>query len=70
MLYPADFEKKIGFDAVRRLLAQQCLSTLGSHWASEMRFMSDFQAVKHSLSLTSEMLAMVKIMPLCQLKYA
>ena len=29
MIYPDNFEKKIGFDEIRELLRGRCLSTLG-----------------------------------------
>ena len=29
MIYPQNFEQKIGFDQIRQLLKDKCLSTLG-----------------------------------------
>ena len=60
MIYPADFEKKIGFTALRSLLAEKCLSPLGVAHADKMKFMTAFEKVRHELLLTDEMLRLIK----------
>ena len=32
MIYPENFEQKIGFDEIRTLLKGRCMSTLGTEW--------------------------------------
>ena len=36
MIYPQNFEQKIGFDAIRQLLKEKCLSTLGQERVYDM----------------------------------
>lgn len=55
MIYPKDFESKIGFDAVRRALLAFCNTRLGKEEVNAMSFSSDFNAVKASLAAVSEM---------------
>ena len=38
MIYPNNFEQKIGFDQIRHILRERCLSTLGKDCVEEMRF--------------------------------
>ena len=41
VIYPNNFEHKIGFDEIRRLLKERCLSTLGKGKVDEMTFSTD-----------------------------
>lgn len=45
MIYPDNFEDKIGFSEIRSLLKQRCLSTLGQEKADEMTFSADSDEV-------------------------
>ena len=36
MIYPKNFEQKIGFTEIRALLRERCLSTLGKEKVDEM----------------------------------
>ena len=38
MIYPNNFEHKLGFDEIRRLLKERCLSTLGKEKVDEIAF--------------------------------
>jgi len=38
MIYPVDFEQKLGFDQVRQKLKDACLSAAGAAWVDKMRF--------------------------------
>ena len=55
MIYPDSFEKKIGFAAVRDMVASHCSSTLGGEYCKEMSFSTDYDTVKRLLSSTNEM---------------
>lgn len=59
MIYPESFEKKIGFAAVRDMVASHCVSTLGSEYCHEMSFSTDFDTVSRLLTSTSEMKAII-----------
>lgn len=41
MIYPNNFEQKIGFNEIRSLLHERCLSTLGREQVDCMEFSSD-----------------------------
>lgn len=41
MIYPSNFESKIGFDDIRQLLKQRCLSTLGKEAVDGVSFSGD-----------------------------
>ena len=45
MIYPNNFEHKLGFDEIRRLLKERCLSTLGKEKVDEMAFSTDIAEV-------------------------
>ncbi len=55
MIYPKNYESKVGFDAIRRLLKEQCLSTLGKERVDEMSFSADAGAVNEWLEQVREM---------------
>jgi len=59
MIFPSDFEDKIGFSSIRNLLAEQCISPLGRSYVARMKFMTDFDDVRHALHLTHEMKRML-----------
>ena len=59
MIYPQNFEQKIGFDEIRRLLKGHCLSTLGQEKVEQMQFMTELQAIRQRQEQTREF---IKIM--------
>ena len=59
MIYPRNFEQKIGFDHIRTYLKGYCQSTLGKDVVDEMAFMSDVAAISTRLGETVEMLAII-----------
>lgn len=54
MIYPNNYEKKIGFDELRRLLRGNCMSALGWERVGEMSFMSDASDINRSLTEVRE----------------
>ncbi|MDD6553629.1 MAG: Smr/MutS family protein [Prevotellaceae bacterium] len=54
MIYPKNFEQKIGFSEVRRMLADHCLSTLGKEEADKITFLTDAVAIRECLQQTRE----------------
>ncbi len=60
MIYTESFERKIGFDGVRSLVVERCVSPLGARECEAMAFMSDYAKIETSLALTAEMLAIVE----------
>ncbi|MBR3717195.1 MAG: endonuclease MutS2, partial [Bacteroidaceae bacterium] len=54
MIYPNNFEEKIGFQQVRSLLKSKCLSTLGAERVDMMAFSETFDDIKEKLEQTAE----------------
>ncbi len=54
MIYPQNFEQKIGFDQIRRLLKEKCLSTLGEERVTDMNFSDHFAEVDERLNQVAE----------------
>ena len=54
MIYPKNFEAKIGFDEIRTLLKAQCLSTLGKEKVDEIAFSDDASAINEWLEQVRE----------------
>ena len=49
MIYPQNFEQKIGFDQIRQLLKEKCLSTLGEERVTDMTFSDQHDKVEELL---------------------
>ena len=60
MIYPSNFEQKTGFDKVRLLVSDKCLSTLGKERVSEMNFSSDYQKVTGLLEEVSDFVTILQ----------
>ena len=60
MIYPQNFEQKIGFNQIRQLLKGRCLSTLGQERVDNMAFGTRFADINLQLDLTCEMLAILQ----------
>lgn len=56
MIYPDNFEQKIGFDQIRRMLQELCLSSLGRELINSIVFMTDYDAILTALHRTDEMI--------------
>lgn len=54
MIYPNNFEQKIGFNEIRTLLREHCLSTLGQEQVDSMEFSIDTQQVNRWLAEVRE----------------
>ena len=54
MIYPNNFEQKVGFSEIRTLLKQHCLSTLGKEKVDEISFSADFDTVTEQLEQLRE----------------
>ncbi len=54
MIYPKNFEAKIGFDEIRTLLKAQCLSTLGKEKVDEIAFTDDTETINEWLEQVRE----------------
>lgn len=60
MIYPDTIEQKIGFDAVRRMVAAKCLSSLGEEMVETMAFSADYDTVARELGRVDEFRAILQ----------
>lgn len=54
MIYPNTFENKIGFNEIRTLLRERCLSSLGKEEIDKIAFMDDMKAINTQLARVRE----------------
>jgi len=54
VIYPSNFEQKTGFDKVRLLVSDKCLSPLGKERVADMSFSTDFAFISNELDLVDE----------------
>ena len=55
MIYPENFEQKTGFDLIRRMLHENCVSTLGRSWVESMKFTAEYTTLINLLDQTEEL---------------
>ncbi len=58
--YPENFESKIGFDRIREMLHEKCLSNMGIEWVDEMQFQNDFENIATQLGEADEFCRIVR----------
>ena len=54
MIYPENFEQKIGFDQIRLLLKKNCSSSLGAEKVDELAFLTNFDSIVEQLDRGDE----------------
>ena len=54
VIYPNNFEHKLGFDEIRRLLKERCLSTLGKEKVDEIAFSTDCREINEWMNQVRE----------------
>jgi DNA mismatch repair protein MutS2 len=54
MIYPDNFEYKIGFDRIRILLREKCLSPMGLGKVNAIKFIDNYEQLTRTLSATFE----------------
>ena len=60
MIYPQNFEQKIGFNQIRDLLKAKCLSTLGEERVDGMAFSDNFGDIERRLEQTTEFVRIIQ----------
>ena len=58
MIYPENFEEKIGFDEIKRMLKEQCVSTMGCEKVDELAFSYQYDIVSERLQQVQEFSAL------------
>ncbi len=61
MIYPKNYEQKIGFDEIRTLLARHCASTMGRERIDEMAFLTDITTIREKLEQTREFMHLLEV---------
>ena len=56
MIYPSNFEEKIGFTQIRTMLGEACLGDLGREWVTSMQFQIQPGVIQKNHRQTSEFL--------------
>lgn len=54
MLYPDNFEEKIGFNTIRQLLLQHCLSPMGQGFVNDIQMMTSIDRIKPEVESVEE----------------
>lgn len=54
MFYPSNFEQKTGFDKIRLLISDRCLSPLGKERVADMTFLTDYKIIGDKLEQVDE----------------
>lgn len=60
MIYPSNFEAKIGFSTVRKEINSRCISTMGQYCCEQMHFTSRYDEVMLWLNQTNEFLSILQ----------
>lgn len=60
MIYPLNFEQKIGFDQIRHLLKEKCLSTLGIERVENMKFSDSVTGIHEQLDRCCEFIRIMQ----------
>ena len=60
MIYPQNFEQKIGFDQIRHLLKEKCLSTLGQERVDDMAFSESYNDINKWLEEITEFVRIIQ----------
>ncbi len=54
MIFPPHFEQKVGFDQIREMVVQLCISPMGSQYVDKIRFSANREIIKKLLTQVAE----------------
>jgi len=60
VIYPENFEAKIGFDVIRTMLKEACLCPLGVERVEAMQFSAQFETIQQALLQTAEFVRVLR----------
>ena len=60
MIYPTNFEQKIGFASIRQMLSDRCISQMGLERVETMAFSADKDSIVKSLEQTEEFIGLLQ----------
>lgn len=59
MIYPSNFEEKLGFDRLREWLTSHCISLMGDEQAQQMQFETSLPVIQEKLRLIQEFIKLM-----------
>ena len=59
-IYPDNFEQKVGFDRIRKMLSSICLSDIGIEKVEAISFITNFETINYQTQLVHEFLIILK----------
>jgi len=59
-IYPHNFEEKIGFDRIRQMLHNKCISGMGNEWVDRMKFRDSYETISNQLDEVEEFCRIVR----------
>jgi DNA mismatch repair protein MutS2 len=62
-IYPENFEIKVGFDRIREMIKNHCISSLGEEQVDDMTFWTSFETIRSRLGETDEFLRIIREFP-------
>ena len=69
MIYPNNYESKIGFDTIRHLLKEHCMSSLGKEKVDELSFSDDAALVNEQMAQIREMRRLMEAVEKPEMNY-
>jgi len=59
MIYPLNFEQKVGFDQIRELIAESCISSMGKAFVEKIKFSTKTNIIEKLLAQTEEFMHII-----------
>ena len=69
MIYPNNYESKIGFDEIRRILKGHCMSSLGQEKVDELTFSDDVTVVNEQMAQIRDMRRLMQAVEKPEMNY-
>ena len=69
MIYPNNYESKIGFDEIRRILKGHCMSSLGQEKVDELTFSDDADVVNEQMAQIRDMRRLMQAVEKPEMNY-
>lgn len=60
MIYPKNFEQKLGFDQIRQLIGDACISPMGKRFVDNIRFSSQKEVIQKMLLQVAEFMHIIR----------
>lgn len=59
MIYPKNFEQKVGFSQIKFHISSLCISTMGQYFVDKIKFSNNTSAIKKLLNQSSEFVTLL-----------